>query len=161
MKLNMTSRGVVMSKFFARLIESHELPKLLQLYKHLHEEDPELEYNDQLEKLWDEIIRDDYTNILVVEQDGELVATCALNILKNLTRGARPYALIENVVTHKEYRRQGLGRMILNKAIEISKQRNCYKMMLLTGQKGEEVHRFYQSLGFRKDVKTGYNLKLE
>lgn len=150
-----------MSKVSVRLIESHELPNLLQLYKHLHEQDPELDHNDQLVKLWDEIMRDDYINILVVELDGELVATCVLNILKNLTRNARPYALIENVVTHKDYRRKGLGRKLLNTAIEISQQRNCYKMMLLTGQPGEEVHRFYQSLGFRKDVKTGYNLKLD
>ncbi|KOR90182.1 GNAT family N-acetyltransferase [Paenibacillus solani] len=150
-----------MSSLFARSIERNELPKLLQLYKHLHEQDPELEFDDQLDQLWEEILKDDYMKIIVVEQDGELVATCVLNILKNLTRHARPYALIENVVTHQDYRRQGLGRLLMNQAIEIARQRNCYKVMLLTGQKGEEIHLFYQSLGFRNDVKTGYNLKLE
>ncbi|MEJ9216834.1 GNAT family N-acetyltransferase [Paenibacillus glucanolyticus] len=115
------------SEVSVRIIERHELPNLLQLYRHLHEQDPELEHNEHLAGLWDEMMQDDY--IYILELDGELVATCVLNILKNLTRNARPYALIENVVTHKDYRRRRLGRKLLNKAIEISQQRNCYKMI--------------------------------
>ncbi|GAB6926239.1 GNAT family N-acetyltransferase [Paenibacillus sp. JCM 10914] len=149
-----------MSTITARSIQPQELPQLLQLYRHLIAEDPELEFNDQLDGLWSEMMKDPYLHIIVVEQDDRLVASCVLNILKNLTRGARPYALIENVVTHVDYRRQGLGRLVMNKAVELAEQLNCYKIMLLTSRQDEGVHQFYEGLGFKRGVKTGYDMRL-
>lgn len=144
-----------------RLIQKDELPKLLHLYRHLHAEDPELEFNHELDQLWNEILADQYMKVIVVETEGELVASCVLNILKNLTRNARPYGVIENVITHSEHRRHGYGRMAINRAVEIAGQQNCYKVMLLTGSKKEEVHHFYETLGFKRGLKTGYLLTLE
>lgn len=43
-----------------------------------------------------------------MEEEGRLLATCNLSIIPNLTRGARPFARIENVVRPTAYRRQGL-----------------------------------------------------
>jgi GNAT superfamily N-acetyltransferase len=150
-----------MSTTAARLIHPNEFDQLLQLYKHLHADDPDLTSNDQIKELWNEIMNDKYMKIIVVEQEGELIATCVLTIIKNLTRNARPYGIIENVVTHQEYRKHGYGRMILNKAIEFAEMNNCYKVMLLTGATRDEVHRFYDSCGFIKGLKTGYIKKLE
>lgn len=150
-----------MSGAITRLIRNDELPKLLELYKHLHEEDPELEFNTQLDQLWNDILADRYMKVIVVETEGKLVASCVLNILKNLTRNARPYGLIENVITHREHRKQGYGHLLIQSAIEQAQQQDCYKIMLLTGSKKEEVHRFYKTLGFMGGLKTGYVLSLD
>jgi ribosomal protein S18 acetylase RimI-like enzyme len=43
----------------------------------------------------------------------------------------------------------------LKKAIEVAKENNCYKVMLLTSSKKEETLRFYEKAGFsREDVAT-------
>lgn len=78
-------------------------------------------------------------SLLVAEADGVLVGSCFLAMIPNLTRGARPYGLIENVVTHAGYRKQGIGTGLLRRALKIAWGQDCYKVMLLIGLKREET----------------------
>jgi GNAT superfamily N-acetyltransferase len=64
--------------------------------------------------------------------------------------------LIENVVTHADYRQRGLGTMVLRHALEAAWREGCYKVMLLTGRQDPAVHRFYEKVGFEGGEKTGY-----
>src|SRR5262245_4899972 len=120
-----------------RPIRAEELPDLLGLYRHLHPGDPELAISAELERLWQRIFSDPQLHYLVADVDGRIVSTCTLTIIPNLTRGARPYGLIENVVTHPDFRRQGIGTRILQAALALAWEKDCYKVMLLTGRKEE------------------------
>ncbi|MCC3374144.1 GNAT family N-acetyltransferase [Cohnella sp. REN36] len=104
-----------MPENIVRTIQQHELDDLLRLYKHLHNDDPEIDMNEKA-VLWNEILNDRYMKIVVAEIEGKLVSSCVITIIKNLTRSARPYALIENVVTDKDYRKHGFAKKVLNKA---------------------------------------------
>ena len=77
-------------------------------------------------------------------------------IVPNLTHGLRPYALIENVVTHADYRGRGLASACLSYAKEIAVRENCYKMMLLTGSREESTLRFYERAGYNRTDKTAF-----
>ena len=139
-----------------RLIRDNELASLLNLYRHLHPSDPELAITREVQQLWLRILSDNHLRYLVAEVAGQIVSTCTLAIIPNLTRGARPYGLIENVVTHPDFRRKGLGTSVLKAALEMAWDQNCYKVMLLTGRKEEATLRFYQQAGFEAGVKTGF-----
>ncbi|MDD5934349.1 MAG: GNAT family N-acetyltransferase [Clostridiales bacterium] len=138
-----------------REIKVSELNELLELYLHLHEESvPEMTEN--LKKTWDTIINDKNHHIIVKEVDGKIVSSCVCVIIPNLTRGIRPYAFIENVVTHSDYRGQGFATECLQYAKKIAKDENCYKMMLLTGSKKESTLKFYERAGYNSSDKTAF-----
>ncbi|MBC2578772.1 GNAT family N-acetyltransferase [Clostridium sp. DJ247] len=143
-----------------RLIKYDELNELLNLYKQLQPEDPDVSCNEDLQEIWNSIYNNPNLYYIVVEVDGKLVSSCNISIIKNLTRNLRPYGLIENVITDSSYRKKGYATKALNKAVEIAKEKNCYKVMLLTGSKKEETLKFYEQAGFSKGIKTGFIIKL-
>jgi ribosomal protein S18 acetylase RimI-like enzyme len=142
-----------------RRINPDELDALLDLYRHLHESDSPLPDRETLLAAWKDLTTDPKLACLVAEEGGALVAACILVIVPNLTRGARPYGLIENVVTRRESRGRGVGTALLRHALALAWQRNCYKVMLLTGRKDEGTLRFYERAGFRRGEKTGFVAK--
>jgi GNAT superfamily N-acetyltransferase len=143
-------------KAVIREAQPDDLSALLDLYRHLHSDDgPPIEAK-ALAKVWDEMLSDRKLRCLVGDFEGELVASCTLIVVPNLTRGARPYGLIENVVTHAGHRRRGFATQLLRRALEMAWDVNCYKVMLLTGSKRPEVHRFYEKAGFVAGDKTGF-----
>ena len=142
-----------------RAVRKNELRALLDLYKYLNEDDPEIPVDDKIKALWNEILADPEQHYLVAEVDGKLVSSCVLVVIKNLTRNASPYALIENVVTHPDYRNRGIGTRLLKRAQKTAKERGCYKVMLLTGR--TEAIPFYQKAGFDGGSKMGFIIRFD
>ena len=138
-----------------REIADAELSALLSLYAHLHPDGERLP-PDEAAPLWETLRRAPNQHHLGAYQDGSLVSACTLVVVPNLTRGGRPYGLIENVVTHPDFRRRGLGTAVLEHALRAAWERGCYKVMLLTGSKNEATLRFYEQAGFERGVKTGF-----
>ena len=139
-----------------REIRESELSDLLRLYEHLNKSDAPLPGADVVNSVWAAIQGNPDLKYFGVFADNALVSSCALSIIPNLTRGCRPYGVIENVVTAPAFRRKGLGRAVLRHAMEYAWSRGCYKVMLLTGSKKEEMYRFYESAGFDRHAKQAF-----
>ncbi len=138
-----------------REAKENDLKEILELYLFLHETSVP-QYSEQLKKAWDSIINDENHHLIICEIDGKIVASCVCVIIPNLTRGVRPYAFVENVVTHKDYRKRGYATACLNFAKQIAEKNNCYKMMLLTGSKEEGTLNFYRNAGYNSTDKTAF-----
>ncbi len=138
-----------------REINEKDLPELLKLYTNLHENKlPDI--TSELVLLWNGIFKDTNHHIIVAQEEEKIVSSCVCVIVPNLTHEQRPYALIENVITQKEYRGRGLATDCLNFAKQIALENNCYKIMLLTGAKDQNTLNFYQSAGFNCNDKTAF-----
>ncbi len=114
------------------------------------------ELTERLKNTWNTIIQDKNHHIIVNEIDDKIISSYVCVIIPNLTRSIRPYAFIENVVTHADYRGKGYATECLNYAKEIAEEENCYKMMLLTGSKNDATLRFYSNAGYNSSDKTAF-----
>jgi GNAT superfamily N-acetyltransferase len=93
---------------------------------------------------------------LLGECGGRAVSSVTLVVVRNLTHGCRPYALIENVVTKADFRGRGYASGLMARAVELACDAGCYKVMLLTGSKSEGTLGFYERCGFNRKDKSGF-----
>lgn len=136
-----------------------DLPALLKLYEHLHVADDPLPPQSEIDALWKEIMENSRIRYFGGFVGNELVSSCTISVVPNLTRGCKPYGLIENVVTHSAYRKRGYGTALLQAALAYAWEVGCYKVMLMTGRKDNETLRFYQSAGFDPRGKQAFIAK--
>jgi ribosomal protein S18 acetylase RimI-like enzyme len=141
-----------------RAATSDDLPEVLELYRHLHASDAPLDAA-VAERVWSTLLTSGFTTVIVAETATVLLASCTLAIVPNLTRGGRPYGVIENVVTHADHRQQGLGHRVLAHALELAWAADCYKVSLATGRTDEATLRFYETAGFERNAKTYFEIR--
>lgn len=136
------------------LVDS-DFDNLLKLYMQLHD-NPFPDKDERVMTVWNSILNDKNHHIIVADENGKIVSSCVCVIIPNLTREQRSYAVIENVITDKHYRKKGFATACLNFAKEIAKSENCYKMMLLIGSKENSTLNFYEQAGYNKNDKTAF-----
>jgi len=143
-----------------REAEEKDLKGLLELYLHLHETSVP-ETDEKLKNTWNKILGNSDYHLIVAEEDGRIVSSCTCIVVPNLTRGGLPYALVENVVTHSDYRERHLASACLEYASKIAEENDCYKIMLITGSHDPKTHDFYRNAGYSSDGKTAYYCMLK
>lgn len=141
-----------------REINADDYEGLMALYLHLHE--TEIPAFDTARDVWERILADENYHIIVAVEDGVIVSSCTVVIVPNLTRGVRPYARVENVVTHAEHRGKGYATACLARARETAARSGCYNIALLTGAKDEKTLKFYENAGYNRADKTGFIMHL-
>ena len=143
-----------------REIRSEERQNLLDLYCHLHEDEAP-SATAIAEETWKEIQANPRIKYFGAYIKDELLSTCNITIIPNLTRACRPYGVVENVVTRKDHRHAGLGTALLKHTLEYAWEQNCYKVMLMTGRMSEETFAFYEAAGFERNLKQAFVAKPE
>ncbi len=134
------------------LAEDYE--QMLGLLQQLNPADPAP--TDAVYRAFEEILGSESLLLFVAESDGKLLGSCYLNLIPNMSRGGRPYAVIENVITDSAHRQQGIGQTLLSHTLNAAWEAGCYKAMLMSGRKDPGVHTFYRSCGFNADEKQAY-----
>lgn len=143
-----------------RIARKEDLPGLLELYRQLTPDDPPLA-PERSHAIWNAIESNDDLRYFVAVDGLSVVSSCNIAIVPNLTRNGASWAVIENVITDEAHRRQGIGKRLMEMAIEFAKSRGCYKVCLLSNSTRAGAHKFYEELGFSGTAKVGFHLKLK
>ena len=133
-----------------RTAEKNDLEKILELYYGLTEDpDDKITIDNAVEKFEKLKTYPDY-KLYVAEQDNKIVGTFALLIMDNLAHRGEPSSIVEDVVIRNDLQGKGIGKEMMNYAMEVSRKKGCYKMVLSSHLRRKNAHVFYESLGFRK-----------
>ena len=86
--------------------------------------------------------------LVVAERDGRVVGTLQLTLLPGLARVGALRAQVEAVRVARDERGSGLGRVLLQWAVDEARRRGCALVQLTSDGSRVDAHRFYERLGF-------------
>jgi GNAT superfamily N-acetyltransferase len=133
------------------------LINILELYKQLDPINNDFSI-ETANKIWDKI-ENENIKYFIAKDNGKIIASCYIIIIPNLTYNGKSIGYIENVITDEKYRRKGIGKKIMEMAINYAKEENCYKVILTSGIKRTIAHTFYETIGFNRKSKNAFELR--
>lgn len=122
------------------------------------------DYRDAEERFERFIENNDYYNLYVAtipfaNNEEDIVGTAMMHFQYKLSYNCGIAAHLEDVVVQQYIRQCGIGKALVNRAIEDAKKRGCYKIMLTCYEK---TIPYYEKLGFSKhDFGMRMSLKKE
>jgi GNAT superfamily N-acetyltransferase len=99
----------------------------------------------------------DYT-LYVAEHEARIVGSFALLIMDNIGHLGAPSAIVEDVVVDPTHHGTGIGRKMMEFAMQKARGKGCYKLMLSSNARRERAHAFYEALGFERH---GFSFRVE
>lgn len=103
-----------------------------------------------------EVINDENSYVFVYEDLSEIIGFIVFSV-RSVVRYPRPIMEVEEIFVSSKSRRKGVGRSLIEKAMEIGRQKQCYYIFLASDKKRVQAHMFHKSLGF---IEYGYHYRL-
>jgi GNAT superfamily N-acetyltransferase len=135
-----------------------DLSDIIELLKQPDMDDGEVLSIEQAEFIFKKIINYPNYKVYVSVVGEKIIGTFALAIMDNLAHMGATSGLIEDVIVKTNWQGKGIGKQMMEYAVECCRKYGCYKVALSSNFKREKAHHFYESLGFKKH---GYSFLLE
>jgi GNAT superfamily N-acetyltransferase len=110
-------------------------------------------------KAFEEIEADKNNELIVAEMDGEVVGNLQITFTPSISFQGGKRATVESVRVDAKYRGRGIGKELMQWAIERARAESCIALQLTTNADRKDAHRFYEALGF-KGSHLGMKLRL-
>ena len=140
-----------------READHNDLGAILRLYQEAQIDESESLALSDAQTLFSRMKSYPNYHLYVAEEAQQIIGSFALLIMDNLGHRGTPSAIVEDVAVHPGYQRQGIGKDMMQFAIQLSRDAGCYKIVLSSNLKREKAHAFYEALGFEKH---GYSYRL-
>ncbi|MFC0601743.1 GNAT family N-acetyltransferase [Streptomyces palmae] len=109
---------------------------------------------------FERIATDPQQRLVVAVREGRTVGTLQLTLIPGLSRRGATRSIIEGVRIHADERGSGLGTLLIEWAVEASREAGCRLVQLTSDATRLDAHRFYQRLGFEASH-LGFKLPLD
>jgi GNAT superfamily N-acetyltransferase len=95
-----------------------------------------------------EILRSDFTRLIVVEADGEVVGSLQLTLIPHLSYVGQRRAIFESVHVAPAFQGKGAGAFLVRHAIAEARAAGCGQIVLTSSNSRLDAHRFWKRMGF-------------
>jgi len=147
-----------MGQLQIRKATSADIPMVLELFAQADIDNGEVLSIDDAQGIFNKFKLYPNYSIYVALIGDKVVGTFELLIMDNLAHQGKPSGIVEDVVVYGEYRSQGIGRKMMEYAMEVCRESGCYKLILSSSIHRERAHQFYENLGFKRH---GYSFLIE
>jgi ribosomal protein S18 acetylase RimI-like enzyme len=110
-----------------------------------------------------EAINKSHDNLLIVvdHPQKKIIGTMQLIFIPGLSYQGRSKVKIEAVRVDKNFRSQGIGKIMMDWAVTEAKKRGCGAIQLVTSIERKDTHKFYHRFGFESESLIAMELNLE
>ena len=130
-----------------------DLPAIVQLLADdelaISRESTSDEAADIYSAAFEAIDRDSHNHLIVGLVQESVIAVLQLTFIPNLTYSGGWRAQIEGVRVDRSLRGNGVGRLLIEYAIDRARGRRCAIVQLTTDKRRSNVIEFYESIGFK------------
>jgi GNAT superfamily N-acetyltransferase len=111
----------------------------------------QLGYSMTVEKTKEQIIaiNTSINDIAYIAIDEDRVVAW-IHIFYTLRLECEPYCEIGGLVVDEKYRRQGIGKILIARAMPWCRNKKCSALRVRSNVKRKEAHKFYELAGFRR-----------
>ncbi len=145
-----------------RRADEKDMPELVQVYLEGYKGLEEYSYThpDDVQAYLNWLFRRDVAGIWVAEEDGKIVGFLAGDGNWFSKREGKVVGAIHELVVLPEYRNKGIGKALVQKALEYFKSRGLDRAELWVGDENKQALEFYKSLGFEEKDRFNYWLRM-
>ena len=104
----------------------------------------------------DTVANSNNTYLLVCDDTGEIIATALVCLCQDVMFDNQPFALVENVVVSVDYKREGIGKSMMDYIEALCLEQDCSKIMLQTSSENQVARDFYTAMGYDPEMKIGF-----
>ncbi|HET8611025.1 MAG TPA: GNAT family N-acetyltransferase [Burkholderiales bacterium] len=129
---------------------AEDLPAVLTLLKQLDVGHDRPFLPAEAQRIFERLQSCPHHHLYVAVAQARIVGTFVLILIDSIAHGGMPHGLVEDVVVDPAWQGHGIGKQMMQFAMERCRDAGCYKMALSSHLSREKTHRFYESLGFEK-----------
>ena len=108
-----------------------------------------------LQRIEDCLANNKQEEVFVAQHNGRLIGFCCVQVFKSFCYDV-DYAEITELYVDADFRRQGVGGMLLNRAQQYFRANGINNFQLFTGGENTSAQAFYEKLGFSKTDELMY-----
>ena len=139
-----------MSAIVIREAVATDIPAMLQLYAQPGYDDGQMLPVADARRQFEKAAQYPFYKFFVAIDDVAIVGTYAILVMDNIGHMGTPSALVESVAVDPLAQGRGIGQAMMDHAMQIARERGCYKLALSSSIKRVRAHAFYEKLGYRR-----------